>query len=113
MVDDKLVKLLTLLHNRTNEGAVNWERTAYKTYYLAVFPGFTVQIGEENPYDDEVYYVMKIQNEDGDLVEQARSQDFGHKMENAFPVMKELHTGARRRAMGTDQALDSLLKQLE
>lgn len=108
---EKLVQLILLLLKRTQEGKIDWERSARDDFFQAALPGFTVQIGEKTAQEG-LDYVLLIYNDDNELVEQVRDPQLTDHMESPFETMRELHFSARRKAMGVDKALESLLQSL-
>jgi hypothetical protein len=59
--------------------------------------------------------VLQIYDENGALVEEVSDLEFNENdfVTAPFTFMNEIYTQARRTAMGVEQALDSLLKDLD
>jgi hypothetical protein len=115
-IEQKLFTLVQKLHAKTLAGGVVWERTSTNNAFQTSFPTFVVRLyerwedGAESPD-----YVISIRDESGLTVERASDVELTKAIPNcnAFAIMRELYTMARRQALNVDSALDSLLAELE
>ena len=106
----KLARLINRLVEKTLEGSVEWERTVPEDYFQATFPAYTVHIGKEvDTFTERASYVLKIFNEDNELIEEVTDGQLRGEMTDSFARMAALHSGARRKAMGVEEAVDNLL----
>jgi len=117
MADDKMVVLAKKLLSRTKEGKLHWEMTSHDDVYQVAFANYVVRLlsraGSEGP---EIDYIMQILNERGQLVDEVSDVDLTRLMasgETMFPAMRDLYDLARRTAMGVEQALTTLLDELD
>ena len=111
MVDRKLITVIKQLHKKTLAGKIFWEATVEADVYQASFPGSTIKI-----FPQGADYVVMIYNDEGVLIEEVNDTDFDPDDfgdEDPYAFLDELYSMARRRALGVDEALDSLLDELE
>jgi hypothetical protein len=117
MAETRLVKLIRLLQQRTNDQKIFWEQTVEENTYQVAFPNYILQIGyrmkSENPFTDEIDYFIRILDENNKIIEEATDDDLKPELGNAYQIMDNLHRSARRQAMGVDKAIDSILSDLE
>jgi hypothetical protein len=116
MTQEKYVRLISKLAHTTNEGLVEWEPTARTDVYQAAFPAYGVRIWRDELDSGETDIVLAIVNSEGVVIDEVRDTsfqpgDFGTR--GAFTVMSELFRNAKRRALGAEEALDALLKNLD
>jgi hypothetical protein len=116
---DKTVAFVQALVDRTNKGHVHWARTVDEGVFQASFPGYSVKVAKESQYDPEdqstsYYHVIRIYDKDGSLVEEILVYQLNKRgWKEAHESVARLYEAARREAMGVEQALDTLLKELE
>lgn len=115
---EKIVKFINLLEQRTTNGEVEWQETADEGMFQAAFPGYSVRVFPRTDEDGDTDYVVQIYNETGSLIEEVRVIDIRESPSReaylkAAGQMRSLYEGARRRAMGVDQALDQIIGNLE
>lgn len=131
--DEKLTQLIQGLHRRTLESKIHWERTPVKRVYLANFPEYAVRISAELPgplessasltlsLADQLAgvppgrnYYVRIYNSNGDVLEEITDRQFTKTPQfDPREVMMETYNEVRRQVMGTDQAIEALLKVLQ
>jgi len=113
----KLGILTYKLWQQTQAGKVDWEETAKNGVFQAIFGDNTIQIHMEISQEDgEPYIYVTILNADGDQIERfhdAEVRKFIPGSQKSFEMMKQIVDTARRRALGTEQALDSIISILE
>ncbi len=114
---DKLTEFVLKLAKRTTEGKVTWERTVLDGVYQAAFPDYTVKLFKRDSRygeDSAVDVVIQILNSEGELLDEIDDATLsdGRDGGRIYKVMSEMYSLARRRAMGVEAALDSLLDEL-
>jgi len=112
----RMLKLVRLLHAKTQAGELQWERTAYLNNFQSSFPSYVVRVSmKQGEADAGPDYYVAIRDQEGTLIERAGDADIERAVPNsrAFVLMGELYSMARRQALGVNQALDSLLSELE
>ena len=111
----KMVYLVQKLYRRTDDGTAEWEETDIEGVFQAPFPEYTVRLSMHSP-DGHVPgsedYVLSILNARGLKIEEVSDVDLAEDLADSYEVMKHLYRAARRKAMGVDQALDSILAAL-
>lgn len=120
MAENKLATLVSRLLEKTREDKLNWERTPRDGVFQVAFPEYVVKIfsrqsrmpDEENP-ENLPDYVIQVFDEKGQLEEFTDIDLRGVIEGGAFKPMQELHSLARRKALGTDKAIDKILSSLE
>lgn len=119
MADQKITDLVIRLYRRTQAGKVPWEKAVEDETFQATFSkSFSIQIAPRpsiDPTEDEPDYWLTILNETGEVVEQISNRDFpGVKLSGLYPwvLMRDIHTIARRTAMGAERAIDAIMDDL-
>lgn len=107
MVQEKLIALIETLAEKSENGTLEWEATAGSNSYQTNFPRYTVTIFE---FDYGESYELRITNELGELMETAHDSDFPA---GTHQLLKTVFSGARRKVMGVDSALDEILSSLQ
>ncbi len=111
----QMVYLVQKLYRRTGDGGVEWEETEIEGVFQTAFPEYTIRLSTETP-DGHVRasedYVLTIFNSRGLKIEEVSDVDLAEDLVESYEVMKHLYGAARRKAMGVEQALDSLLSAL-
>ena len=116
MTMSKLVTLVRRLHERTTAGEIDWERTPHEGSYQCSFTSYVMQIRTRpsRHEEDALDYVLLIMDDVGRLIESVDDEEFTHMgMEDAYAILVETYNLARRRALGTDAAIEDLLRELE
>jgi hypothetical protein len=105
----KIADLIFKLHEKTVLGKVKWETTTTEGVYQAVFAGYSIRISK---YPEDI--VLQIYNEDGELIEEVNDSEVNKVSPyTAWTLMLNLYETARRVAMGTEEALDSIMSILD
>jgi len=111
----QMVYLVQKLYRRTDDGSVEWGETEIEGVFQAAFSEYTVCISMQSP-DGHVPgsedYVLSILNDRGLKIEEVSDVDLAEDLADSYEVMRHLYRAARRKAMGVDQALDSILSSL-
>jgi hypothetical protein len=109
----KFATLINDLLDKTSSGKMSWETTGLKNVFQTNFPQYSIAVGQESHYSDEIgdYLVvfLEIRDSKGEVVD--------HVSDNVddpiYRTLYKLYQEARRVAKGADQAIDYLLSQLE
>lgn len=111
MVIEKLVTLVQQIYEKTKSGELKWEETSEEGTFLVAFPNYVVQI-TMTPETESHYatYILRILNERSIIIEEITSASLSEYYSREF--FKELYEEARRKALGTEDAIDSLLESL-
>ena len=113
MADEKIEILLKKIYDKTMTGSIKWEETNKEGVYQAPLSGYSILISKRpsRKQADSLEFVLSINNFTGELIEEVGDEDFD--FENSYEYMSQLYEGARRKAMGTDQAIDKILSALD
>ena len=117
MPENRLVTLVRRLHKRSMEGQLSWEDTPKDGTYKCSSPEYTLHLhARPSQQDPEAMdYVLSILNNDNVLIEEVDDIQLQRETEErgvAYRLMGEMYAAARRTALGTEAALDSLLEAL-
>jgi hypothetical protein len=112
---DKFPDLIKRLAEKTEAGQIRWERTAEEGRFIAPFPNYSVAI-----YKRELgsllgkRVVVELQGKDSLTIDEYVEKGLFPNPNAAATagLANRLWEDARRIAMGTDEALEDLLKQL-
>ncbi|HJQ85333.1 MAG TPA: hypothetical protein VKA21_14705 [Candidatus Binatia bacterium] len=116
MGSEKSVTLVRRLFEQTNAGTLEWVSVNGGAAFQVGFAGYGVLLERRQQRDefghphDQV--MLSIVNGEGQIVEQILPAELGSTLPNPEKVMIALFEGARRRAMGVEKALDSILAAL-
>ena len=115
MSNERLIKMLSLLLQRTNEQKLVWEQSVDDDLYQVAFQNYTVQIGYRSSSQrfGDMDYFIRISDENNKTVEEATDVDLQNDLEDSYKIMADLYVKARRQAMEVDKAIDSILSSLE
>ncbi len=106
MADKRLFEIVKLLLEQTEARKVQWEKSATKGAFLTSFAKYSVVMAGTSQMPHLFLY-----DEDGDVVEDlALADTFTNG--DVKEALERLYILARRRALGTDEALDDILKSL-
>ena len=111
----KMVYFVQKLYRKTDAGSVQWEEDEVEGIYQVVFPEYTVRIWLQfqdgyGPGSED--YVLGIFNARGLKIEEVSDVDLAEDLSDSYEALKHLYQAARRKEMGVDKALDSLLSSL-
>src|SRR5438105_1913209 len=115
MSDTRIQQIIKRLYRKTLRDEIAWEPTVDEGEFQAAFADYTVRVStrDRGMYANVPDYVIRVFNSDGQLLEEAATVDFEAERDNLFDTMKELYSGARRKALRVDDALSSILLELE
>ena len=102
----ELSEILAKLLQRTNDNKIDWQPTATKNNFKAVFGGLSVTIDLDVDGDP----FLRILNKSGIEIERLICLNTGSHWKSD---MNELYRKAKRLAAGVDRQLDELLRELE
>lgn len=121
MTDDKALELAQSLHRRTLEDKIEWTEGGSDRAFQASFGNFAVEVREvpDRDYPDQPDYSIAVRDALGREIEQITNVTLRPVMDrttaeglNPYAVLQETYRLARRKALGYDKALDSILEQL-
>jgi hypothetical protein len=105
-LNEKLVQLLRIIHGKTKNGELVWEKTANSSEFQVAFAKNSITIGGAAG----ITPTLRIFNEEGNLLEEIGVLTTSGTERD---LLKEVWELARRRALGVDQAIDELLAELK
>lgn len=110
----KMVKLISTLAAKTEQGGIGWVETEVVDVFQIAFPNNFVRLSYvvKEPFGNLEFH-LKILNNEGSVIETVTSAQLAGFLENAHQLMEELYGNARRQAMGVDTALDEILEFIE
>jgi hypothetical protein len=114
MADDKIVRLVHLLLERTKAGDIRWEETSSANTFQCSLPNYSVVISQRPLVISSgtvslPTHALTLCNEEGKIIEE---------LSDAVPSLlggvelRELFEASRRSAMGVEKALDEILNLL-
>ncbi len=113
---EKTVALVRRLFERTNDGELAWEEAKGADGFHVAFPQYAIVIARREARDEwgsaSQRYVLSILNAQDRVVEEIGHEDLAGSLQNPEKIMESLYEGARRRAMGVEEAFDSILSSL-
>jgi hypothetical protein len=115
----RVVRLVEALLEKSQAGVLSWERTITAERFTVSYPNYTIASYQYDEADnpDSVGFGLTINDADGRVVENITGTDLVEhgKMSYAAAVktLQGIFLAARRKAMGADEAMDALIKQLE
>lgn len=110
----KIARLVETLLSQTEAGTLIWAQTEKSEIFQASFPRYSVRVYQDNNNSSgQPDYFLQILNEVGEIIEEVSDPDLRDVLQGAFTKMQNLYEGARRSAMGVDNALDAILDFLD
>lgn len=113
----KLYTLVQRVSAVTKTGMRLWRETEADEVFQLSFTEYSIRVrkGESRSSQGMPEYFLSILNAVGDVVEEIGDEDGENPDVKAglYQEMKEIFETARRQAMGVDQALDSILNELD
>ena len=117
----KLANLACKLYQKTIQGDVNWEETAWTGTYQASFADYSILISLQPSHkggEDDVK--ISIRDGEGNEIESFLDVDledswlleFGV-VETSYSLLKDTYDTARRAALGSEKAINEILSVLE
>lgn len=118
MLDDKRLAIIKLLMDRTSAGQLKWAATADDNTFQVAMGDYSVSI-KSGPGEamDSTDFVFEIANEEGRVIDQFRDTELGNRMPDTmrsdfYSTVAVLFDMARGAALGVNEALDAVLKEL-
>ena len=114
MANTKAAQLLEHLHKRTQDDSLDWEEGPLDETYQVNFPQYSIIIESISDIENLADYQISIMNADGKVIETI-SDDEMPKIndKNATRIFADIFSNARRKALGTDEAMDYILGALK
>lgn len=118
----KFTQLAYRLHKSTMEGNISWKETVSAGVYQASFSSYSLQISVIPSAEFQSAKNVKISvfGDDGNEIESFTDMDIVPEwlsefqdVLNRYDMMYETYEIARRTALGTEQAIDRILSELE
>ena len=123
----KLATLTKRLYERTLAGSIDWEETALNDVYQTSLADYSLRISLEESQTLEVSQSsvqsdvkIAIVNDVGSVIESFLDEDLSpewfHEIgvnEHPYKIMYSIYEIARRRALGSEQAINDILKELD
>ena len=118
----KLAELAYRLHQRTVEGKIHWEVTVTDGVFQASFSDYsiTISVHESEIADGARDVRIRVLADDGNEIESFTDIDIENEWltefsvsTDAFDMMYETYEVARRSALGTEQAINDILSELD
>lgn len=115
MAMEKQLRMIQALLRNTKSGKLEWKETGDNDAFQALFSGTSFILRRERGGANEPDYQGIIINERGDVAESFSDTDFATEGRGpeAYHVMHELFDLARRKVLGVDRIIDSILKELD
>ena len=113
MADEKILKLIKRLAELTDQNKISWAEAERGGAFLASFSGnsASISVRQSRQNSGQSEYVLRILNDWGDVIEEVGDEDF--EGQDVYQTMKMMFEKARRISLGLDEAIDSILKQLD
>ena len=122
MDEKKYLKMIVTLVEKTKAGKIPWKKTGSSDAFVTPINKYYSISVTQSEWDDNTSYHIKLQDREGDLIESISSYDLNlwnaNQPEPLFKesgreIIEKLFNMARRKALGVDQAVESILEQLE
>ncbi|HWR37027.1 MAG TPA: hypothetical protein VN622_14285 [Clostridia bacterium] len=114
---DGIWTLVEKLAKKTYAGKLDWQRTAEDDVYQVAFPGYAVRLFTRHGSQGGLDIIVQVLDQNGTLVEEITDVDIPNSTQldpiEAFGYMNDLYKAARRKAMGVDAALKSIIESLD
>lgn len=112
---DRLALLVRLLEEKTQQSTVFWEATGQEGKYRAAFGTFAVTVHKRLQAMDEKAQedvVVGIEGEEGKQLDAFTDLEIESSLSDAYERMVRIYQLARRQALGVDEAIESIIAQL-
>lgn len=119
MAMEKQKKLVERLLDKTKQGKLEWRETVDTNRFRLSFSDSGLEIyskGRQGQFEDD--YIISMINAEGSVVDAFSDVDLNQSEVVApdvswYSKMMELHSLAKRRALGSDEVLDTILNELD
>ena len=113
---DKQAALVSRLYKATNESKLDWRPSPVDDAVMVSFPNYTVVLSKTKGDN----YLLDLVNDAGETADSFYDTQLDSAVDLPPPpigglwhhTMRETYAMAKRRASGSDQALDDILKEL-
>ena len=112
-VYQKSADLAYKLHQKTLEGSVDWKKAIVPGVYQASFSDNSIQISLNGSEKTNVKISVIDDNENEIESFSAGDIDSGEAEFNPFDIMSDTYEIARRSALGSEQAINKILSELD
>lgn len=114
MIDPRISALLAKAHQLTMSSRLSWKEADRDDSFIASFSTYSIKISARGSRTDEfsTEYVISILDQWGDVIEEIGDEEFSDSGKT-FGLMKELYERARGIAKGVDEALNSIIRDLD
>jgi hypothetical protein len=113
MLPEKYGQIVDRLVARTSRREIEWRETAHPEQFQVSFPNYSLTLQQRTRRDGSVDYIISIINASGTTVDTFTDEQVDATVGGKyFQAMGELFEQARRQALGADEALDQVLKEL-
>lgn len=117
----KLWKVVETIKRKTDNGTLKWSQTETSGVFQVAFPSYAVRVSKKENSSSSIgsivlgkdYHIFSVYNDEGDLVESATTYQLMKINDDAPSTLSGLYETARRQAMGVEDALDSILDDLD
>jgi hypothetical protein len=110
---DKILNLLNKLLANTKKGALSWEEAVATDSFQVAFATGVVQLRSEISFRGEETITLDIINEKGAIVERITDDELKQESDpEAAHKLRELYKEARSKALGAEEAIDAILRNL-
>lgn len=123
MFFDKYYSLIENMVEKTNRNIIKWEQTADHKTFLASFTNYSVGLTEGVNKRGQPEYFILITDPFGETLEKIGDEALDEEKElsdnsnyrdnNYYHILSDLYTSVRRKAMGVETAIDSILNDLK
>lgn len=112
---DRQKRLTERLLEKTRAGELDWQESPASEAFQVSFTKYSTQISHAELGNDDLFRI-EIIDKYGRIAESFSDQDLRFDGENYntnwYSIMNEIFNGARRRVLGADEALDSILLEI-
>ena len=114
MIDQRINEILQKGYNLTVSDRLDWKEADRDDSFLASFSAYIIKISARTSRMDRnsTEYFISILDQWGEVIEEVGDEDFSDDGKS-FGLMKELFERARRKSRGVDEALNSIIRDLE
>lgn len=110
----KIANIIEKIYEKTTENTVQWEETETSDIFQVSFSNYALRISKKQLSQDidDCDFMIEVINTLGETIEYVKDEDISSLIENSYYKMKLTYESARKKALGVDDALDSILNEL-
>lgn len=110
MINNDYFELVEKLIHRTKEGKVNWKSTANEDEFIVFFNDFSLSIYISRVgFGPVSHVVISLRDDTGKEIDRFDLDD----EDEHYEMVMNLHSSARRKALRIDDALHTIMSELE